>query len=360
MIQALESVKSLWKRAIPFALYRLPKESRAVLLVGAESTLRSYDSVSEITFEESFVIAPFNVDEKTPVVAFTPLEEYQIPLNNAETTVNNLFSEPSFSAVEASYTNLFNAYHSAIRRGEAEKLVLARQRTQKLPNSFPPVEAWKKATEAYPHAFVYLAYTEPTGLWLGASPEVLLSGEGGTWSTTALAGTQPLEEGALPTCWTEKNRAEQAYVSTYIRAVLAPLASHLEESTPYTIQAGAMAHLKTDFSFQLHSSTIVPFLLNALHPTPAVCGLPKREALEFILQHEHDKRSYYAGFLGRIYPEGATHIYVNIRCLHWQRGQVTFYAGGGIVSSSELEEEWLETERKMDTMARLIAVDPSC
>ena len=94
--------------------------------------------------------------------------------------------------------------------------------------------------------------------------------------------------------------------------------------------------------------------MKRLHPTPAVCGLPKEETYRIIRENEGYDRSYYSGFIGWLAPEGKSDLYVNLRCMNILRGSFVLYAGGGILASSEIESEWLETEAKMQTMKRLI------
>lgn len=359
MRQELEIVNELWRKETPFALYRLPYSQQAVLVVGSSSSLSTYSSVGELPFSDCFVIAPFSSSSSTPIVTFSPTTEQLFFISTTDHRAGELQKELPFLAVSAEYRDLFDNYIEAIRSGRVEKLVLARQRNHFPQKTFSPLEAWREACALYPQAYVYLTSTPITGLWLGASPEVLLSGQNRHWYTTALAGTQPLVDGELPAVWSQKNREEQAYVATYIRECLHSLGIEGRESEPYTVQAASMAHLKTDFFFSLSQPSILPRLLELLHPTPAVCGFPKKRAMEFILEQEKDSRSYYSGFLGRINPQGATDIYVNIRCLQSQDPHVTLYAGGGIVASSEVIEEWIETERKMNTMSRLIASVPS-
>ena len=126
------------------------------------------------------------------------------------------------------------------------------------------------------------------------------------------------------------------------------------EFGPYPAFAGALSHLKTDFHFSLPDSNKLGNLLNLLHPTPAVCGLPKEEAYRFIQDNEKYDRRYYSGFIGTLNPSGKTDLYVNLRCMNISSEQLTLYAGGGLLASSELNDEWLETEKKLQTMRRII------
>ena len=91
-----------------------------------------------------------------------------------------------------------------------------------------------------------------------------------------------------------------------------------------------------------------------LHPTPAVCGLPKEEAYRFIIDTENYDRSYYSGIIGWLAPEGDTTLYVNLRCMRIDKDTATLYAGGGILPTSEAESEWEETQHKMDTMRNIL------
>ena len=95
-------------------------------------------------------------------------------------------------------------------------------------------------------------------------------------------------------------------------------------------------------------------LLKRLHPTPAVCGLPKEETYRFIRKNEGYDRSYYSGFIGWLNPDEKSNLYVNLRCMNILSDAFVLYAGGGILASSETESEWLETEAKMQTMMHLI------
>ncbi|HBK29014.1 MAG TPA: isochorismate synthase, partial [Parabacteroides sp.] len=95
-------------------------------------------------------------------------------------------------------------------------------------------------------------------------------------------------------------------------------------------------------------------VLSLLHPTPAVCGLPKEDAFRFIIEKEGYDRSYYSGFVGWLSPTGQTDIYVNLRCVNIHPDTYTLFAGGGLLASSDLEDEWEETIDKMKTMQNIL------
>lgn len=214
----------------------------------------------------------------------------------------------------------------------------------------------------YPRLFVALVYTSQSGMWLMATPEILLKGEGDEYQTMSLAGTQKAEpsrtiadypvEGVE---WSEKNREEQQYVTDYIEDCIKGFAGDYRLKGPYTTMAANLYHLRTDISFRLLDKGRLGDVINALYPTPAVCGIPKDAARRFILQHELHSRKYYSGFVGPISSQGKTHLFVSLRCMNiLQDGICDLYAGGGLLKESEMEKEWKETEAKMQTIRRVL------
>ena len=165
---------------------------------------------------------------------------------------------------------------------------------------------------------------------------------------TALQRTQTLKKGRQIT------QNEQAFVSEYIRQTVKRFGNKLKEKGPYTARAGQLVHLKTDFHFELKDTAHLGDILQELHPTPAVCGLPKEEAYYFILNNEGYNRAYYTGIIGWLDPQGETTLYVNLRCMNITDKTATFYAGGGILPSSTVETEWEETQQKMNTMRNIL------
>ncbi len=355
-------IDELIRRRCTFAVYRLPGESTPRFLMQTNGPVRRIHSVEELNEQKGFVIAPFRIGADCPVVLIEPdlfsLDEARRWLDEAE----NLPLEkdkamqsapPSHPSYPEQYARCFDVFIDALHARRFDKLVLSRKQEQSMPSGFSPAAAFYKACRQYIYSYVYLCYTPETGLWLGSTPEIILSGEQGAWHTMALAGTQSVQGGVLPQEWDEKNREEQAYVSAYIREQLHSLGIVPQEQGPYPVFAGALSHLRTDFRFALPGNDRLGSLLALLHPTPAVCGLPKEEAYRFILDNEGYDRRYYSGFIGWLDPAGKTDLYVNLRCMNISGGIPVLYAGGGLLASSTLDDEWQETEKKMQTMKRL-------
>ena len=190
--------------------------------------------------------------------------------------------------------------------------------------------------------------------------QILLEGKGANWRTIALAGTVRLEGEQLSgegetVSWSTKNIQEQRYVATYIAECLEQFTSDFSEEGPFSVRAANLVHLRSDFTFTLPSKERLGDLLQTLYPTPAVCGLPKREAFQFITHNEHTPRQYYSGFQGWL-GEEETHLYVSLRCMRMEDRHYYLYAGGGLLKDSTEDQEWQETEAKLETMRRVLDI----
>ncbi|WP_293740584.1 isochorismate synthase [uncultured Parabacteroides sp.] len=351
-----------------FALWRIPGESPRFAMQASGSARLLYN-IEELDEQSGFVIAPFHVSKQHPIVLIRP-DIRELPLDEGKNIPcpwdkSSMPMKQKFHAYETfvscpgnpkeDYSRRFNTFIEPLRRKQFDKLVLSRSQTIPADKAgFSPAAAFHKAIERYKYSYVYLCHTPETGTWLGCTPEIILAGEKGEWHTVALAGTQPLQNGELPTEWDDKNREEQEYVAFYIRKQLQALGIKPAETAPAPVRAGELSHLKSDFSFPLPDNKKLGDLLKRLHPTPAVCGLPKEDTYRFIRENEGYDRSYYSGFIGWLAPEEKSDLYVNLRCMNILPDAFVLYAGGGILASSETESEWLETEAKMQTMKRLL------
>lgn len=349
-------INVLIERKLPFAIYRIPGDDAFRFVGQSEEKVRTLYDIRELNEQKGFVIAPFKVSREFPIVLIEPdfQKDVRISLEEGEMDNQSLFDEDTFTEVcSNTYSDRFDTFIGALRRKEFDKIVLSRKVVLEKDREISPLQAFEIACKCYAYSYVYLCYTPQTGMWLGSTPEVILSGEKGEWNTVALAGTMSLQDGNLPQEWDEKNRKEQGYVASYIRQQLQSMGIQPEETGPYPVHAGALAHLKSDFRFSLIDDSKLGDLLALLHPTPAVCGLPKEKAYRFILENEGYDRSYYSGFIGWIDPQQHTDLYVNLRCMNIGEDRLSLYAGGGLLASSDLNDEWLETEKKMQTMKRI-------
>lgn len=245
-------------------------------------------------------------------------------------------------AMQANHIEAVDAALAAIDRGELEKVVLSR--SEFWTTSIGPEAVFESKCQMYPDAMVYLLAHPEAGVWLGASPELLLKRTGDAFETVSLAGTK-LD---LNASWTEKEYREQEMVTDFITGRLkAAGATNVDQRSAQDRNYGSIKHLESQilFSSKADEST----WLQELHPTPAVGGTPRITALKFIADHEREEREYYTGFLG--WSEADTSIfYVNLRCMACFSDGFRLFAGGGIVSGSDAWEEWEETRAKIETI----------
>lgn len=360
-------INALIEAKMSFAIYRLPWKKEVICKVQSTGEVKRLEGTAALNGECGFVIAPFAQTEKCPLLLVQPdisatgwedlstkITQLNLPFLPSDNDVSGKVEAGETLEDYEQYANAFDSFIRPLRSGEFEKLVLSRSLGCKIQKKLPVADVFDEACDSYPRAFVYLFYTPHTGLWLGSTPEILLSGDKERWHTVALAGTMFIENNCIPRKWSDKNKHEQAVVVEYIRKQLNSLQIAAKEEGPYTAQAGRLVHLKTDFYFTLPRPDRLGDVLELLHPTPAVCGIPKDKAITFIPENEGYERKYYSGFIGWLNPVGKTELYVNLRCMNIGRDFLTLYAGGGILPSSNVDSEWKETQEKMKTMLKLI------
>jgi isochorismate synthase len=269
---------------------------------------------------------------------------------------------------EMTFAEMVSDAIGAIERGEMQKVVVSRTKNIILPEGFSVFEAFQKLCNAYPLAFVSAVFLpQYNAVWLGATPETLVSiDKVGVFKTMSLAGTQSAlganGERFLPgeIRWSHKEIEEQAFVSRYIIECFKKIRlREYIESGPKTIQAGNLMHLRTDYSVDTNAVNFPQLgtvMTELLHPTSAVCGMPKEPALRFIAEHELHQREFYSGFLGPINIQEESHLFVNLRTMKIQNQIATLYAGCGITEDSSPTKEWQETEMKSQTLLSVLAI----
>lgn len=361
-------IDRLTESRMSFALYRLPWTDEPILVLQEEGEAETLSDLVFLNGKRGFVMAPFKPSATHPVtliradkrgcgwdeiaVLLRPLSD-AVPASGERKDMEAGALLPE-TEQKKRYVTAFSQFIGPLQQGTFQKLVLSRSATLGLDGDFSPLTAFVSACNSYPRMMISLCHTPVTGTWIGSTPEIILNGHQDTWQTMALAGTMPMNGDVMPTEWSEKNREEQAFVSSYIRKIVKKYGSKPSEKGPYTARAGQLVHLKTDFYFTLKETDRLGDLLDALHPTPAVCGLPKADAYDFIIRNEGYDRSYYSGIIGWLDPSGDTNLYVNLRCMQTDGKTATLYAGGGILPSSAVDQEWEETQHKMNTMRRIL------
>jgi isochorismate synthase len=267
---------------------------------------------------------------------------------------------PGMVSNREAYCQLVRDAMAYIDAVELKKIVVSRVTDFALPDGFDPLSTFDQLCQRYPHAFVSLVAIPRVGTWIGASPETLLRVGKTGLKTVALAGTQarPQSNNLDEVTWGSKEIEEQALVSDYIRDFfLRAGVSEVIEKGPRTVTAGTVIHLKTTFEIHLESDArfaLANRILNELHPTSAVCGMPKDKALAFIREHEGYDRRFYSGFLGPVHIDGRSDLFVNLRCMELDERIAWLYVGGGVTADSDPEAEWQETMLKAQTLLSVL------
>ncbi len=250
----------------------------------------------------------------------------------------------------------------AVGRGRLDKVVLARRVDLAADRAFDVPFVLRRLAGAAPGSTTFafaVGAGEDRKVFLGASPERLVAVEGRTFRTIALAGTigrdpDPAADEALAAALlaSEKDREEHAVVVEMLRTTLAPLVERLElESSPHVLRLPTVHHLATEVGGRLRDDVGVLALVARLHPTPAVGGWPRELALDYIAEEEGLERGWYAGPVGWLDGGGDGEFVVGIRSAVVAGSMASLFAGCGIVADSEPEQEWIESELKLEAVA---------
>ncbi len=330
--------------------------------IGVELTDQptTFSQLSELSNQEGFVFVPFDTSSENKSYVIIP-DITNVSLDNYEEICNypNNAKFPEQKIVESSqvhYREQINQMLAVLKSKHLDKVILSRIKFIPSKSNISPVDIFLQINQTYPDAFVFMVNIPNVGLWLGASPEQLANYDGEELKTVALAGTQRLENRNISTIkWQEKEIEEQALVAKYIDNLFVECGIvDLEKSKPFTVQAGGVVHLKTTYRARITEWKKAVDFVSHLHPTPAVCGLPKVEAKQLIKKIEPHDRAYYAGYLGMITNTGAFSFFVNLRSMQILSDGMALYVGGGITAQSEEEKEWLETCHKAETLLKII------
>lgn len=337
-----------------FFIYRKPGENETE---GAMS-----DSLLSGLHADSFAVAPFDGSEEH--VFSIPNEK---PISPADLDIINSIDEdsvgksaytfPDASTVRRSHRSMVEHIISDIESGRLTKCVAARAIVREGDVSL--AESFRRLCEAYPNAFVACFHTAPTGTWLCATPERLLSRRGDRLLTMSLAGTRPADAKRNDTPWDAKNIEEQKIVTDFITETLAAKGLMTATEGPVTYNAGPVEHLMTRIEATGNGITLAEAAKTAmtLSPTPALSGLPRQAAVDAIAAYEDFERGYYGGFIGPVYADGDFDFFVNLRSALIEKERYCIFAGGGIVKGSEPDTEWAETERKSTTLTDVLRIN---
>lgn len=348
-------VKTQYEQNLPFVIYNKPNNKKIVGIFQKNDHLYFAKDFTEI----GFIMAPFDNNSSAVLLPekYSEIIVTNFKKNNIKpTTVSSINKEQDIEKKSA-HEALISKGIKKIEAGFFNKVVLSRQEIATIPN-FNLIILLEKLLNTHTSAFTYCWFHPKVGLWMGATPEQLLKAKSNNFKTVALAGTQKYYC-TEQVVWGNKEKEEQQFVTDFILDNLKMFTTEISVSSPYTTRAGGLLHLKTDIQGILSPKFSLKQVLEVLHPTPAVCGLPKTIAKDFIIANEGYDRTFYSGFLGELNKNFVsnkqnTDLYVNLRCMTIQDNKATLYVGGGINKGSVVEKEWIETVNKTMTMKKII------
>jgi isochorismate synthase len=239
-----------------------------------------------------------------------------------------------------------------IARGALEKVVLSRRVTVPLSRGLDPADVLARLRVEAAESTRFLVRREGS-VFLGATPERLAKKQGASLETEAVAGSMSTldREAARRLFESSKDLAEHELVVREIVRALEPLAEHIEKpSEPELHELRHVLHLRTPIRAALRGAPHLLEVVERLHPTPAVGGVPTARALEWISSHERDERGWYAGPIGWFDLGGDGEMAVALRSGVLESDRAHLYVGAGIVEHSAAQAELAETRWKLQTL----------
>ncbi|MCY1635332.1 isochorismate synthase [Marinifilum sp. D737] len=347
------------QKRLSFYAYSLPGDHE--IKIGIQTSPSRVINLLDLKGKEGFLFAPFDLDEEQSAYFIDP--EFEFSSKSTQfvdfSDLPDQKDEDSevYESSKEDYLEQIKEMLADLKSKKLDKVILSRVHVLNGKGRKDAASIFLRLNKTYPNAFVSMIDIPSEGLWIGASPERFLNSDGKTIETVALAGTQKLGDSAVQSVeWEKKEIEEQAYVSKYIEELLSNYQiDDYQKQGPFTVQAGNVVHLKTTYK----ANTALSFdqissFAQALHPTPAVCGLPKNKAMDLIRKVEKHKREYYAGFLGPIHADGGLALFVNLRSMKVLQESMALFVGGGITADSDPEKEWMETCFKAQTLLKVI------
>ena len=273
----------------------------------------------------------------------------ELPASDLDFTALNEIVDAQRPKTRESYLKLIAKTIEHIRLAGLGKIVISR--FSDVPIELDVFESFSKLVKAYPNACVYLFSNSDLGTWMGATPEILLKGNHRQLYAMSLAGTATADS---KNGFGAKEIEEQSMVTSFIiREFEEAGVDKFSVTGPHQRKAGNLLHLQTEVTAVVPDNFDHRHLLESLHPTPAVAGLPRDEALRYIREFEAYDRELYTGYFG-LKSQDQFSYFVNLRCMQVFCDRVRLFAGGGITADSNPDSEWLETEHKMDTLRRIL------
>lgn len=314
-------------------------------------SIQNLIEIPQNSLSDFFVFHPFEVTKNKIIVGeVNSIKPFLIDRKNS----GKYLPEKSTGISKEEYTLKITSLINEIKSKKYQKVVFSRKISFDITS--PEVEnIFIELTNEYKNAYCYLVELNNGHSWLGATPEQLIKcNTMQNCEVVSLAGTKRIDSDEASS-WGNKEKQEQLVVTDFIVKNLIALSINPKIGNVKEVNAGKLKHLKTTISFTLNSSEKLLKIINSLHPTPAVCGIPKEKSKNYILNNEEYNREYYTGFLGLINLKKINcNLVVNLRCMKVVSNKTHIFVGAGITSDSNPLDEWYETENKSYTLRKIL------
>lgn len=248
-----------------------------------------------------------------------------------------------------------------IKQNEADKIVLAREIRLKFTDDVPISAVLSKLISTQSDSFVF-AFEKGVDCFVGATPERLVKLENKQLLSTCLAGTAPRgvskdedKQIAETLLYDEKNRSEHEFVVKMIKNAMEHYCKDIEiPSEPVIYPLKNLQHLYTPVTATLKPNYSIFDIIEQLHPTPALGGVPREKSLAFIREHERLDRGWYGAPIGWLDSNQNGEFAVGIRSGLIQGDEASLFAGCGVVKDSDPKDEYDETNIKFSPMLSVL------
>lgn len=317
-------------------------------------------------FGDGFLVLPtwtYHVDERAWLSLATSgleaasleamMESFDTIWGSLERPIGVIPSPVSARRIEEadrqSWSRRVDQIRNKIREGTFEKVVAARHCVVELETGDGSLEVLKRLEQRFPGCTRFALWRDDA-TFLGATPELLVSRRGPDVLSEALAGSTVHGEAAKMMA-SAKEREEHQLVVRAILKALEPFCDSLRSAPePSVRELPNVLHMQTPVEGHLREPTHVLELVRALHPTPAVGGVPTEAAIRWITDHEPFARGWYSAPVGWADASGDGEFVVALRSGLLRDGKAWVYAGAGIMGDSDPDAEYEETELKMQAL----------
>jgi len=353
----------------PKFFWKAKGSNQEIATIGSTLEINNLDKIE--AHKNAFnVVMSFDLDPKKSRIWIPSLEMHRfsnetlIISNDDNPPKKNTFYQMSGNNEVQSllYEPDFKEWGNSISKAKEfiEKVVLARKQSIFMKNEVDALSVFSKLRRKSKNSFLFFYQPNPIEAFLGSSPETLFTKKGKKIISESIAGTRKrginvpqdanLKDELLKST---KDLKEFGYVKDYINSIYRKICSDYEVSKIDICKTCWVQHLYVQFIGNLKKDLSNKELIKLFHPTPAVGGVPKIQALDFIQDTEKFNRNFYAAPIGRA-AKSLSEFAVGIRSCYIKKNQIDAFAGTGIVGSSNAHDEWEELGNKSNWIFEVI------